>query len=115
MRISDWSSDVCSSDLLDERALQLIDEALPSTTHEVLPDWERIAGLPDECTGPSETIEGRRLRLIQQLAEHGGQSRAFFLSAAASLGYPGCTITEFRPDRKRVGKGKIVSVPVELG
>ena len=33
----------------DLRAAQLIDEAFPDTTTELLPDWERVAGLPDAC------------------------------------------------------------------
>lgn len=79
------------------RALDLIEEADPRTTLEMLAAWERNAGLPDECTGPAETLEGRRLRLVQQLTARGGQSRAFFLALAEGLGFDGCTITEFRP------------------
>jgi uncharacterized protein YmfQ (DUF2313 family) len=72
-------------------------EADPRSTLLLLPDWERNTGLPDECTGPAETLEGRRLRLVQQLTARGGQSPAFFIALAAGLGFEGCTITEFRP------------------
>jgi uncharacterized protein YmfQ (DUF2313 family) len=78
--------------------MDLLDiEAAPRSTLLLLPDWERNAGLPDECTGPAETLEGRRLRLVAQLTARGGQSRAFFLALAEGLGFSGCSITEFRP------------------
>ncbi len=79
------------------RALGLAEESDPRTTSEMLADWERNAGLPDECTGLAETLEGRRLRLVQQLTARGGQSPAYFIGLAETLGIPGATVTEFRP------------------
>lgn len=84
---------------LDARGDQLIREAIPSTTSELLPDWERVAGLPDDCGGQqSETLQGRRADLIAKLTSTGGQSPAYFIAVAAALGYT-ITITEFRPFR----------------
>ncbi len=77
------------------RALGLLDEADPRLTLEMLPAWERNAGLPDACTGPAVGLAERRARLAAQITARGGQSRAFFIALAASLGFPGCTITEF--------------------
>ncbi|WP_188260880.1 YmfQ family protein [Azospirillum tabaci] len=77
------------------RALGLLDEADSRTTLEMLPAWERNAGLPDACTGPAVGLAERRRRLAAQITARGGQSRAFFIGLAASMGYPGCTITEF--------------------
>ncbi len=39
----------------------------------------------------------RRADAFQRLTEQGGQSRQYFIDLAATLGEPGCTITEFRP------------------
>ncbi|NQE47975.1 YmfQ family protein [Herbaspirillum rubrisubalbicans] len=84
---------------VDGRADQLIEEADPRTTSELLSDWERVAGLPDQCMDLASTPEERRQRLHQKLVWQGGQSAAFFIELLEALGYPGCTITEFRPFR----------------
>jgi uncharacterized protein YmfQ (DUF2313 family) len=81
---------------LDERCENLIDEADPRTTLELLAAWERNAGLPDVCTGPLDTIAERRDALIGRLAYRGGQSRQYFIDLAAALEYA-ATITEFSP------------------
>lgn len=90
---------------IDQRGDDLIREVLPDTTVELLPDWERAAGLPDTCVATGQTIQERRAALIARLADTGGQSRAFFIALAAKLGFT-VTITEFRPfqaGRSRAG------------
>jgi len=83
---------------IDARADDLLDEADPRSTAELLTDWERVTGLPDPCVGDlaDQTIEGRRERVAQRLTSRGGQSRAFFIAMAEALGYAPVTITEFR-------------------
>lgn len=89
---------------VDERGFAMPLEANPSTTNELLSDWERVAGLPDRCSGVlEETIQGRRNALLAKLASTGGQSAEYFISIAAALGYQ-VTITEFRPFRVGVSK-----------
>ena len=84
---------------IDTRADRLPTEAVPSTTAELLTDWERVAGLPDNCSGLlSDTLQGRRADLVSKLTSRGGQSPAYFISLAAALGYE-VTIQEFRPFR----------------
>jgi len=82
----------------DLRAAQLIDEAFPDTTTELLPDWERVAGLPDACGEIAGTIQERRRDLLAKLTARGGQSRQYFIDLAAQLGFT-ITISEFRPFR----------------
>lgn len=77
------------------RALTLADESWPPLALELLSDWERVAGLPDPCTGPLETVAQRRNALVARLTARGGQSRAYFIGLAADLGYQ-IGITEFR-------------------
>ncbi len=89
---------------VDERAGVLPQEANPATTMELLSDWERVAGLPDKCSGVlEETLQGRRNALLTKLTSTGGQSAAYFIELAASLGYT-VTIEEFRPFR--VGRSR---------
>ncbi|BFT62375.1 putative phage tail protein [Pseudomonas moorei] len=90
---------------VDGRGEALPLEANPASTNELLSDWERVAGLPDKCSGAlEETLQGRRNALLAKLASTGGQSLQYFISIAAALGYD-VTITEFRPFR--VGMSKV--------
>lgn len=86
---------------VDARSEQLVSEADPRTTSELLTDWERVAGLPDPCVvaaGQAQSTAQRRAALITRLTMLGGQSKAYFIALAASLGYT-ITITEFCPFR----------------
>ncbi|GCL64301.1 tail protein [Rubrivivax pictus] len=79
---------------LDMRAAQLLAETDPATTTELLPDWERVVGLPDPCVTTGQTVAERRQALEGRLTSVGGQSRRFFIELAARLGYS-ITIDEF--------------------
>lgn len=83
---------------IDARGQDMLREALPQTTLELLAEWERVAGLPDPCVTTSQTIQERRNALLARLSSSGGQSRAFFIALAEYLGFT-VTITEFRPFR----------------
>lgn len=80
---------------VDYRIDALVNEADPRTTNELLADWERVAGLPDLCTGIPETVALRRELLVAKLTNIGGQSKAFYIALAAKIGYT-ITITEFK-------------------
>jgi uncharacterized protein YmfQ (DUF2313 family) len=82
---------------LDGRIGDLLNEADPRLAVELLPDWERLLGLPDGCTvGVSLSLDERRRAAWHKLTAQGDQSRAYFIGMAEKLGVPGCTITEFR-------------------
>lgn len=84
---------------VEARSDQLPIEVTPSTTTELLAEWEAVAGLPDKCSGRLEdTLQGRRNALMAKLSSVGGQSKAYFIEVAKQLGYD-ITITEFRPFR----------------
>ena len=78
------------------RTEDLLREADPAATLELLAEWERMAGLPDPCAPADATIEERRLALLQRLAARGGQSIAYFQGLAEALGYE-VEIEERRP------------------
>lgn len=81
---------------VDLRADQLINEADPRLTNELLIDWERVAGLPDPCASElGNTVALRRTLLTYKLTNVGGQSKQFYIDIAARLGYT-VTITEFK-------------------
>lgn len=71
-------------------------ESYPSASFELLPDWERAVGLPDDCTGAAASIEERRDAVAAKLASRGGQTIAFYSALAAAYGYE-ITIREWRP------------------
>lgn len=79
-------------------------ETDPRRAVEMLSDWERAFGLPDDCLGPVTTIEARRIRLLQRMTMEGGQSRAFFIDLAQTLGYT-ITIDELSPIMGGVSRG----------
>lgn len=82
---------------LDGRAADLLErETDPRGTMELLEDWERAWGLPDPCVAEPLTIADRQKALVSKMTLEGGQSRAFFLALAASIGYE-VQITEHAP------------------
>lgn len=81
---------------VDGRSGDLVEEADPRTTLELLADWERVAGLPDACIGDLDTIQARRDSLTTKLTAIGGQSPQYYIDLAAVLGYS-VTITEYQP------------------
>lgn len=83
---------------LDRRGTDLMREADPRTTLEMLADWERVAGLPDSCYAAPDNLPERRVALAQKVTGLGGQSRAYFIDLAARLGWD-IEIEEHRPAR----------------
>lgn len=79
------------------RASKLLEqESDPRITVELLEDWERNWGLPDPCYTAPLSVEERQRALVQRMTIEGGQSREFFISVAAYIGYT-ISITEYRP------------------
>ncbi len=83
---------------LDGRAAVLRDEADPLSALELLPDWERLAGLPDACVPIPEGIRDRQIAVARKISGLGGQSRDFFIDLAERLGVE-VEIEEFEPAR----------------
>lgn len=77
-------------------AENLLAEANPATTSELLVDWEGFAGLPDDCNPLTLTLRERKQALKSRLTDIGGASPERYTRLAASLGYE-ITIEKFRP------------------
>lgn len=83
---------------VDERIGTLFDEGNPESAIEMLVDFERLLDLPGPCYELPATIQERRAAAHAKLIRVGGQSPAYFIRLAQSLGYD-VTISEFRPFR----------------
>lgn len=83
---------------LDARAEELLRELDPRGSVELLPDWERLLGLPDECSGIAATLADRRRDAHAKLTGVAGLDKASIIAAAAALGY---TITIDELDQVR--------------
>ena len=84
-------------DVVDERANTLLTvESDPRIALQLLPDWETAFGLPDPCSAEVATLTSRNAALVAKMTNQGGQSAAYFIALAASMGYA-ITITEYAP------------------
>lgn len=72
---------------VDVRIHSLLEEAFPNTTLELLPDWERVAGLPDQCTGELGTLQQRHNALMGVLTTKRRLSKAFYIDLASRIGF----------------------------
>lgn len=88
---------------VDLRAADLLRESNPARTSELLPDWERVLGLPDPCAPDLHSLAARRAAVIGKLTASGGASRAYFIEVAAALGFSPVEIEEHAPFRVGIG------------
>ena len=73
---------------VDSRTNELVEEAIPSTTRELLPDWERVCSLPDPLLAEEEQTEAeRRNAVLAKLIAGGNLSKDFLIQIAAHYGY----------------------------
>ncbi|WP_069267430.1 YmfQ family protein [Paraburkholderia nodosa] len=83
---------------LNARANNLLIDAFPASTYELLPEWELTLGLPDPCAGEQPTVAARRAQVLARFAGTGGQSIQYFIDYAARLGFT-VTVTQYAPFR----------------
>jgi len=72
---------------LDGRAELLINESDIRTTSELLPDWERVAGLPDACTDLAASQDARRQNLVTKISGRRANDKQYYIDMATQLGY----------------------------
>ena len=78
----------------NSRAVALVVDAFPTTTLELLPEWEATLGLPGQCDLGPQTLQQRQRAVASRFVASGGQSIPYFTAVAAALGYD-ITVTEF--------------------
>jgi uncharacterized protein YmfQ (DUF2313 family) len=81
---------------LDVRAQELLVDAFPCSTLELLPEWEKSLGLPDPCTEQPQTLQQRQAAACAKFTARGGASVNYFVGVAAALGVY-VIIDEFTP------------------
>jgi uncharacterized protein YmfQ (DUF2313 family) len=82
----------------NQDANDLLVDAFPPTSVDLLPEWESTLGLPDPCAGAQPTIQLRQKQVVARFTNSGGQSITYFVNLAKTLGYD-ITITQFAPFR----------------
>jgi uncharacterized protein YmfQ (DUF2313 family) len=80
------------------RAADLLTDAFPSTTCELLPEWEATLGLPDDCAPPNQTLEQRQQAVRAKFVARGGQDVSYYVRVAAALDFT-ITVTEYQTFR----------------
>ena len=91
---------------VEDRINDLLFEADPRQTDELLEEWERLLGLPDECSPDGQTPDERRAQVVQKYTNVGGLSKEFYEFTAAQLGFPTVTVNnirDFQVGRQAVG------------
>lgn len=91
------SAEAAQLDTFQAFVAALLIETDPRTTSVLLPDWERVYGLPDACGVLGATLEERRAQLVAKVGGGGGLSLEYFVNLAVVLGYEDVTITALRP------------------
>src|SRR3546814_16070775 len=110
MRISDWSSDVCSSDLNDRRIADLGRALHPVARPPQGPAWN-LAHL-DDLIKPGTTPPPAAV--LVPLVERGGSVQVVLTRRTDALRHHGGKAS-FPRDRKSVVSGTIVSGRVDFG
>jgi len=84
-------------------------ESFPCTAIEMLPDWERVLGLPDECTPPAQSLAERQRAVCLKLAARGGQTKAYYIAIAEQAGFE-IEIIEHFPSRVGIARAGCMRV-----
>lgn len=93
---------------VEKRSQDLLKEIMPNTTIEMIDDWERLLGLPDECSPDGElTLQERRDRVLQVLTTRGGQNEEFYRTLASNFGFDIDVISVSDQPPFRVGSGRV--------
>lgn len=67
-------------------ANQLLVDAFPATVGDMLPEWNLTLGLPGALGYTGDDLPTQQQQVVAALTDSGGQSAAYFIGLAASLG-----------------------------
>lgn len=71
---------------IDGKSVALHSEADPRTALELLGDWEKDFGLPDECTPLAGTTRGRRAAVMAVRNQERALHKQVFINSATAIG-----------------------------
>lgn len=80
----------------ERRSNEILTEIDPRTTTELLPDYERLFGLPTGCVTVPQTIVERRAAVFDRMTSVRGASPAELIDLARRVA-PAASIIEYRP------------------
>ena len=83
---------------VEERVNDLLFEADPRQSIELLEEWERLVGLPDECSPEVENEIERRQLVLQRLTQIGALNGDFYEFIGQQLGFD-ITVTDVKAFR----------------
>jgi uncharacterized protein YmfQ (DUF2313 family) len=90
---------------VSDAMVELENDTFPQNTSQLLEDWERVLGLPDDCVaGVSQSTTERRAAVITKLSTLTEPTPLFFVNLAQSFGYS-IEVVEYFP--ARVGRARI--------
>ena len=72
---------------VDQRVVNMLAEADPRTTEEIIERWEAMLGLPDPCIGEILDLNERRNKIVQETTNVGGLSKAYYEYIGSQLGF----------------------------
>lgn len=79
-----------------QAAAQVLIDASPATTQNLLDEWEESLGLPDACTAANPSVQQREAAVRAKWGARGSLTIPYFIALAANLGFT-ITVTEFTP------------------
>lgn len=71
----------------DSSSVELATESFPDTTSTLLPNWERVMGLPDIFSDPTASEDERRDTVLAKIRARGGQSADYLSELIDTMGY----------------------------
>ena len=83
---------------VDLRDANLLIEVRPNTAVALLPDWERVVGLPDDCSSLASTLNERQAAVLEKVVTKPTLNASEFVRIGASFGV---TITVAELDQTR--------------
>lgn len=84
---NDLGAEARQLDLVQDAANNLLLEMDPRTTVQLLDDWERVYGLPDQGLMAATTVPERQARLTAKVLQTGGMSKPYFQALLQQAGY----------------------------
>lgn len=70
-----------------DRSANLLKDAFPATTSELLPEWQKTLGLPDPVASSELSLEQKQAQVVARLTGTGGCSIPYLKEYAKTLGY----------------------------
>ncbi len=91
---------------VDTSLTALLNGALPDHATDLLPDWERVAGLPDSCSGGglADDVLQRRAAVIEKIVTKANLNPATFVATARRYGVD-IDVIEFDQPRAEAVQG----------